>query len=84
MARRRTGGREGEHSETLVFGDSRKPPEYGRVFLELLPRNLYDCTQTIQAGSQTAQQREYGKMACSLYVRVAAEAHSRVFVENIF
>ena len=38
-AHRRTGGSGDEHSEVtdnltslLVFGDSRKPPEYGRVF----------------------------------------------------
>ena len=47
MAHRKTGGgRGGEHSEvtdnfaSLVFDDSKIPPEYGRVFLELLPRNF--------------------------------------------
>ena len=38
MAHRRTGGRRGKHSEetdnfaSFVFGDSRKPPEYRRIF----------------------------------------------------
>ena len=38
MVHRRNGGRGGEYSEvtddfaSLVFGDSRKPPEYGRGF----------------------------------------------------
>ena len=90
MAHRRTvGGRGGEHSEVrdnfalLVFGDSRKPLEYERVFLELPPRNFYPCTQTTSGESQTEQQGTDGETAYSLHVRVAAEAHSRVSVANL-
>ena len=88
MAHRRTGGRGDRYSEVtdnftlLVFGDSRKPPKYGRLFLELLPRNFYACT--LQAWSQTQQQGTDGETACSLYVRVASKTHSCVSVENVF
>ena len=63
MAHRRTGGRGGEHTEvtdnfaSLVFGDFRKPPEDGRVFLEQLPRNFYACTQTTSRESSRATRR---------------------------
>ena len=33
---------------------SRNPPEYERVFLELLPRNFYACTQTTSRESNRA------------------------------
>ena len=51
MAHRRTRGRVREYSEvqhnfaSLVFGDSKKAPEYERAFLELFPRNFYACTK---------------------------------------
>ena len=62
MAHRKTGagGRGGEHIEvtdnfaSLVFGDPRKPPEYGRVFPELLPHDFYACTQTTSGESNRA------------------------------
>ena len=45
MAHRRTGGRGGEYSEvtdfaSLVFGDSRKPLEYGQVFTRTASKNF--------------------------------------------
>ena len=60
MAHRRTGGRGGEYSKvtdnfaSLVFGDSRKPSEYGRLFSRLLPRHFYAGIQTTSKESNRA------------------------------
>ena len=58
-----------------VFGDPRNHLSMDEFFLGLLSR----------AGSQTEQQGTDGEMAYSLnYVRVAAETHWHVSVENVF
>ena len=89
MPHRRTGSdRGGKHSEvtekiaSLVFGilDHLSMDEF---FLELLPRNS-TVVHRLRAGSQTQQQGTHWETAYYLYVRVAAEAHSRVSVENAF
>ena len=52
-------------------------------FIELLPRNS-TLVHRLRAESQTEQQGPDGETVYYLYVRVAAEAHSRVSVENAF
>ena len=52
-------------------------------FLQLFPRNFDACTPTTSGESNRATRAD-GKTACSLYVLVAIETYSHVFVENIF
>ena len=58
-------------------------PAVYKFFRGLLPRN---CTlvHRLRARSQTERQGTDGETACSLHVRHAAEADSRVSVENVF
>ena len=89
MAHRTTGCSGGEHSEvtknlkSLGFGDSRKPPEYGRVFLKHR-KNISPLLPRLRAGSQAEQQGTDGETTCSLCVRVAAGVRSCVSVDNVF
>ena len=89
MKHRRTGGREGEHSEvtdnftSLVFGHSRNPLYMDDFFLTLRPKNSR-LVHRLPARSLAEQQETDGETRFSLYVRVAAQAHLRVSVRTFF
>ena len=90
MVHHKTGGRGGEQSVEannfacgwfLVISESLLNMD--ELFLEKKFLRLY-ISGRLRAGSQTEQQKTDGETACSVYLRVAAEAHSRVFVEDAF
>ena len=75
MAHCRTGGRGGKHSmvtytfTSLVFGDlviTKSPLNMDEFFLELLPRNVYSCTQTTSGESNRATRNRQGNGMFSL------------------
>ena len=88
MAHRRTGGREGKFSKVtnnfaslnLVTPESLLSME--KLYLELHPKNIFACTQSTSGESNRTATNS--KAASSPYVRVAAEAHSCLSVENVF
>ena len=92
MAHRRTGCRGGEHSEvtdsftSLVFGDSRKPTEYGRVFARTTSKKflrLYtDYERGVkQSNKEQTVERHIISMSNSLQKHIRA-CMSRTFFDG--
>ena len=73
VAHRSTAGRGGEYSEvrdnfaSLVFGDSRKPPEYERVFLELLKKFLRLYTDYERGVKQSKKEHTVKRHVLSMF-----------------
>ena len=90
MAHRRTGsGRGGEHSEVtdnlalLVFGDSRKPPEYGQIFsrtaFNKFLRLYRDCKRGVKRSNKEQKVKQPIFPVCELL-----QKHIRVCLSKTF
>ena len=84
VAHRRTGGGRGsEHNEitdsfaSLVFGDSRKPPEYGRVFSRTASKNFLRLYTDYERGVKQSNKNQTVRRHNTLSMSEMLQKHIR-------